>query len=473
MPKVSVSTIVTSYASIDVLNANFAALVAALDNTLSRDGTSPNAMNAPLDMNNKSIINLPDGVGSTEPATVRQLQAAQGLAAAFPSQVGNANKVLKTDGIVVGWQTVATLLAVDPAGNRTALDVPSNAQAVLKSLIAAKGDLVVGTADDTPAVKSVGTSGKALVADSTSSDGLAWVALALGPGGRVSISTGTPVPTSDVTAATTVYYTPYKHNFVQLYDGMGWANHTFSEMSQATSDATKSPAAVANNSNYDVFVWNDAGTLRATRGPAWTSDTARGTGAGTTELTRVDGRWVNAVSITNGPAAQRGLYVGTIRSNGSAQINDSLALRHVWNTYNRVARPMQVIEATNTWTYSTAAFRQANGATTNQLDMVRGLNEDAVVARVQAFASNSTATERGVAVGIGLDSTTVFSGVSGFISVAGNAKAISGAAYTGLPGLGRHFLAWLERGDGTDVQTWYGDNGGAMLQSGIQGSAPA
>ena len=32
------------------------------------------------------------------------------------------------------------------------------------------------------------------------------------------------------------------------------------ELSQALSDTTKSPAAAAANSLYDVFVWNDSGT---------------------------------------------------------------------------------------------------------------------------------------------------------------------------------------------------------------------
>jgi hypothetical protein len=59
----------------------------------------------------------------------------------------------------------------------------------------------------------------------------------------------------------------------------------FTEMSQATTDATKSPAAVANSSVYDIFLMERfSGTLRATRGPAWSSDTSRGTGAGTSEI---------------------------------------------------------------------------------------------------------------------------------------------------------------------------------------------
>ena len=50
-------TITAGYASNTQLNGNFEAVNAALENTLSLDGSTPNAMNADLDMNGESIIN--------------------------------------------------------------------------------------------------------------------------------------------------------------------------------------------------------------------------------------------------------------------------------------------------------------------------------------------------------------------------------------------------------------------------------
>lgn len=49
------------------INNNSDAIEAALELTLSRDGTSPNEMEAELDMNSNRIINLPEAVGDTEP----------------------------------------------------------------------------------------------------------------------------------------------------------------------------------------------------------------------------------------------------------------------------------------------------------------------------------------------------------------------------------------------------------------------
>src|SRR5258707_8983489 len=53
-------------------NNNNALIREAVDNTLSRDGTAPNQMDTPLDMNSNKIINLPDGLTAQEPVTVGQ-----------------------------------------------------------------------------------------------------------------------------------------------------------------------------------------------------------------------------------------------------------------------------------------------------------------------------------------------------------------------------------------------------------------
>lgn len=53
----SLTNISSGYASNTQLNDNFAKLVEAFNNTLSLDGSTPNAMQADLDMNGKDIIN--------------------------------------------------------------------------------------------------------------------------------------------------------------------------------------------------------------------------------------------------------------------------------------------------------------------------------------------------------------------------------------------------------------------------------
>lgn len=63
-------------AAVTTMTQNNDAIEAAMENTLSRDGTSPNPMLATLDMNNNTIINLPDATTAQEPATLSQLTTA-------------------------------------------------------------------------------------------------------------------------------------------------------------------------------------------------------------------------------------------------------------------------------------------------------------------------------------------------------------------------------------------------------------
>ena len=53
----SINNISSGFASNAQLNENFQALRDGFDNTLSLDGSTPNAMQADLDMNGKNILN--------------------------------------------------------------------------------------------------------------------------------------------------------------------------------------------------------------------------------------------------------------------------------------------------------------------------------------------------------------------------------------------------------------------------------
>lgn len=57
------------------MNANFAALVALIDNYIARDGTGANSMLANLDLNHFKVVNLADGVANTDAVTVQQLHS--------------------------------------------------------------------------------------------------------------------------------------------------------------------------------------------------------------------------------------------------------------------------------------------------------------------------------------------------------------------------------------------------------------
>jgi hypothetical protein len=293
------------------------------------------------------------------------------------------------------------------------------------------------------------------------------------PQGRLTLASATPVMTTTQAAKTTIFYTSYVGNLVPIYDGTNFTMTSIgSEISVATTDITKSPAAIGVSKVNDWFVWNDAGTVRLGHGPDWTSDTARSAG---TALVRVNGIWLNNTAITNGPAAQRGTYVGTTRSAststlywqfGSSGAGGSEAFLWVWNCYNRILVTTDVLDSTSSWTYNSTTIRSSNGSAANRINFICGLAEDGLDATMwQVIQPASIATAFGI-VGLAMDSTTAFDGRN-LIQCLGTSGLVAAAtvrkAY--LPLLGYHFIQALEQGDGTNSTILFGAGREALLFS--------
>lgn len=75
MAKLTLSDVATLQDIVAAINANNTATETAMEKTLSRDGTVPNAMEADLDMNDNHILNLPEAVQDTEPVRLGDLPA--------------------------------------------------------------------------------------------------------------------------------------------------------------------------------------------------------------------------------------------------------------------------------------------------------------------------------------------------------------------------------------------------------------
>ena len=336
------------------------------------------------------------------------------------TSVGNSGKRVR----VVKTDTTATAVTID--GNST-----ETIDAALTHLLQRQNDYV-----------------------SIQSDGANWIIVGASrmvsrgctPTGRLTLTTATPVTSTDVTAAGTIYYSPYKGNTLCVFGTAGWREFAFAELSLALT--------ATSGNNYDVWVYDNSGTLTLET-LIWTNDTTRATA-----LTTQDGYYVKTGATTR-------FYLGTFRASGANTTEDSKAKRFVWNAYNRVTRPMAVIEATNTWGYSTATWRQANASTANQLDLVVGLAEQALEVSLRVTASGDANDTPGIA--IGEDSTTTPLAGSAFTTVlvpATNARVFLTAKAVVQPAVGRHFYAWLEIGPVTN-EVFIGDDGGTLVQSGI------
>lgn len=302
------------------------------------------------------------------------------------------------------------------------------------------------------------------------------------PQGRLTLTSGIAVPISNVAGATTVYYTPSGGRFVPIWNGSVFVMTDIGgELSQATTDTTKSPAAVAANQVYDVFAWSDSGTIRATRGPTWASgtggsNTVRGTGAGSTALSLVNGILVNTNAITNGPAAGFGTHIGTIMSDGSSQINwvlggasagGTAAILGVWNAYNRELVTARVQDSTASWTYTSNTVRAVDASNNNRVTFVTGAAVDAIHATYGDNVSLPSGAGATFAIwGFAMDSTSAFDRTAGFGSTAPTGATFNWQAASGWykPVLGLHFIQATEQSDNTHVTTFSGAGSGFNTQ---------
>jgi hypothetical protein len=239
----------------------------------------------------------------------------------------------------------------------------------------------------------IGSTIMGYIAPSTSgniltSNGSAWTSAAPASGAlvndfRLTLTTGVPVTTSDVTGATTIYCTPYTGNQISLYSGSAWVTRSSAQFSLALGTLTSGKV-------YDVFCYDNAGTPTLEFSAAWNSSTARfASGPYATALPKQDGVYVKSTDGTAIDATRR--YLGTFYTVSTTQTEDSVSKRYLWNYYNRILRPLRKVEATATWTYTTDAFQQARATSTNQIETVIGVAEDLVEVQVRAFATASTA----------------------------------------------------------------------------------
>lgn len=266
--------------------------------------------------------------------------------------------------------------------------------------------------------------------------------------GRLTTETGVPVSTSDRTSQSTIYFTPYNGSIIALYDGTRWQGYKFSEVSLALSGLTSSKP-------YDVFLYNNSGTLTLELSAAWSSDTAR-----TDALVLQD-----SVYVKSGATTRR--WLGTIYTTATTTTEDSASNRYVWNAYNRVKRELLKTDATTSWTYGTATWRSANGSTANRVSVVVGSTESSLELRVHGIKNGGGNSAQ---VGIAEDGTSTphTNCLGRYVS---NASAVaSGVSSLNIrPGLGRHFYQWVEKANDAASVTFFGTASGDHYKAGMTG----
>ena len=301
-------------------------------------------------------------------------------------------------------------------------------------------------------------------------------------------ASGNVIQTGDVVATSTIYYSPYVGNTIQVWNGSSFTTAVFSELT-ATLTSAGSPA----NSIQDACVFSNNGTPTLVIGPAWTNPAPgagnRGTGAGTAQIIRLNGLWVNAGSIIgyNGLSsytisANQCTYVGSLSidtSSGQVSAYASWGQSRkwgVWNAYNR--QPIQMQAGDNTsYSYLTNTWRVARATSGNSIEVFTGLPEEAFSLSTSGYTGGSITTNQTAAgaVAVGWNSTTAPSGRVGKFSFTNSTaspivtdNAVIGA-YLAPPSLGINIVNGLEDGLGADVSAWQGGQSFQVISAQYRG----
>jgi hypothetical protein len=307
------------------------------------------------------------------------------------------------------------------------------------------------------------------------------------PGGRLTLTSNTPVMTGDVTNTSTIYYVPYVGNSLPIANGSSVANSTLNT-SQLTLTLNSSYQTAGNI--YDIFEFVSSGfTLCA--GPAWSNPSAspwRGTGAGTSQLTQLNGIWVNAVTITtcnngvnnNQFVAKVGVYLGSIYipiTAGQTSVNfkptaaagGSNNVVGIWNAYNRVRIFSLCADSNTSWTDSSSSWEALDFASSsgvnNRVTYLDGLAQSSVKGRVTTIAYNATAGN-GVFIGVDEDSTTNAPSVYASQQSATSGTTVGSISFAAeenfFPALGLHYLQGMQWSPNATTAT-FGFNGSSTF----------
>lgn len=299
-------------------------------------------------------------------------------------------------------------------------------------------------------------------------------------GMRLSLSRTLAVPTSDLTAQTTLYWVPTGTggDVCDAWNGRDWVPQRVPYSPDAANqrDIVSMPlTGIVAASVYDIFAYWKNGRW-ALRKIAWQQATQRWGVLPAMPWMRPDGlavhrgrliagcRGFDMSNPSDGPWPEM-LYLGTICASANDQCEDSKLIRYCVNAYNRVQRILRVVETTSSWTVSSAAFQSWNQSDGNRVKFV-SLGDAPTFLLFQGLANNSVSAYS--TLGIGLDTTTTND--ADLYDTTGVVGQVSGglqATYATIISAGSHFLQLLQATDGA-ASTFYGFASG-IRQSGAIG----
>lgn len=343
VPLLTVSTVDNTL--LNNVNSNSATITAAFDNTLSRDGTSPNQMNSVLDMNSHPIINIPFATTPTQPVALGQVTPNTTFIPVLSGDVSSGSfngTTLPTTLATVnsnvgsfGSSTQVPVITVNAKGLTTAVSTATinttnitNSQLANMNANTVKGnptgssatpqDVTPQTARSSsllnvesvtfvpPSNYSILTTDRFLQLASTVSSPITWTlprANTVNPGHVIYIEMWNASPTNTFTLAAT------SPDLITFRDAGNLSSITWSEYVQVIVISSGSGWQLASFSTN--FTSAFPGIVPAS-------------GGGTTNFLRADGAWVNPSGVS---------LVNTLTASNSASLSDTTSLTGSFSTY--------------------------------------------------------------------------------------------------------------------------------------------
>lgn len=236
--------------------------------------------------------------------------------------------------------------------------------------------------------------------------------------GRLTLTTGVAVTTSDVTSSGTIYFTPYNGNSIPLYN----TSTSLWEIQNFTEQSISLTGLGGTATNYDIFASNNNNGTFTITATAWTNVTTRATA-----LTLQDGVWV-----LTGSLGKR--YLGTAFVATGVTV-DSIAGRWLWNKYNRLPRKLESGDTSNgsytltgggsgTWQYC------RNSSSTSQCSFVIGQVTEPIWISTSNYGVIPTgAVYVGTGVNISFNSSTTTATISNGFRIGGQTGSIQSGGF--------------------------------------------
>lgn len=236
--------------------------------------------------------------------------------------------------------------------------------------------------------------------------------------GRLTLTTGVPVTTSDVASSGTIFFTPFNGNTIPLWNTStsAWEVQTFAEQSLSLTGLGGTAT------NYDIFASNNNNGTFTLTATAWTNVTTRATAL----------VLQNGVYCLSGSLGKR--YLGTSFISSGITV-DSIGGRWLWNKYNRLPRKLESADSSNT-SYTLTGLNTGtwqycrNNSSTSQCSFVVGQVNEAAWISTSNYASIATGgVFVATGVNISFNSASTTSTISNGFRIGGQTGTIQSGGF--------------------------------------------